>query len=90
MAEENNVPGIRDMLSKVLGKSHSRTPSEMIVITAKDRDIVYDLVDKAQRDLEGIDNPDKDTEEFYKAYADALGLVKDVLTDRIQSLLSKT
>jgi hypothetical protein len=90
MAEENNVSGIRDMLSKVLGKSHSRTPSEMIVITAKDRDIVYDLVDKAQRDLEGIDNPDKDTEEFYKAYADALGHVKGVLTERIQSLLSKT
>lgn len=90
MAEENNVSGIGEMLSKVLGKSHSRTPSEMIVITAKDRDIIYDLVNKAQCDLEGIDNPDKDTEEFFKAYADALGHVKDVLTDRIQSLLSKT
>jgi len=90
MAEENNVSGIGEMLSKVLGKAHSLTPSEMIVNTAKDRDIVYDLINKAQRDLEGIDSPDKDTEEFFKAYADALGHVKDVLTERIQSLLSKT
>lgn len=90
MAEENNVSGIGEMLSKVLGKQHSRTPSEMLVITAKDRDLVYDLINKAQRDLEAIDSPDKDTEEFFKAYTDALGRVKDVLTDRVQFLLSKT
>lgn len=90
MAEESNVSGIQNVLSKVLGKCQPRTPSEMIVGTAKDRDIVYDLVNKAQHDLEDIDNPDKDTEEFFKAYAEALGHVKDVLTGRIQSLLSKT
>ena len=90
MAEERNVSCIQDMLSKVLGKSHSCTPSEMIAIAAKDRDIIYDLVNKAQRVLEGIDNPDKDTEEFFKAYADALVHVKDVLTERIRLLLSKT
>ena len=90
MAEENNVSGIQDMLSKVLGKAHSCTPSEMIVHAAKKRDIVYDFINDAQKDLEAIDNPDKDTEEFFKAYTEALVHVKDVLTAHIQVLLSKT
>lgn len=90
MAEENNVSGTLGMLSKVLGKAHSCTPSEMIVNAARDRDIVYDFINKAQRALENIDNPDKDTEEFFKAYTEALVHVKDVLTAHIQVLLSKT
>ena len=44
MAEENNVSGTLGMLSKVLGKAHSCTPSEMIVNAARDRDIVYDFI----------------------------------------------
>lgn len=90
MAEENNVSGTLGMLSKVLGNAHPCTPSEMIVNAAKKRDIVYDFINDAQKDLEAIDNPDKDTEEFFKAYTEALVHVKDVLTAHIQVLLSKT
>lgn len=90
MAEENSVSDTLGMLSKVLGKKNSCTPSEMIVNAARDRDIIYDFINKAQNALENIDNPDKDTEEFFKVYTEALVHVKDVLTAHIQALLSKT
>lgn len=82
---------VPDILGRILGeatKDHVDTPSEKIVKLAKERDILFDMINNKKEDLEK--EQDKSHSEFLKEYIAALASAKDVITRRIMDLLSQT
>lgn len=80
-----------DILGRILGeatKDHIDTPSEKIVKLAKERDILFDMINDKKDDLEK--EQDKSHTVFLKKYIAALTSAKDVITRRITDLLSQT
>ena len=89
-AEKEKTPtNLADLFSELLNRKGHNTPSEMLVRTARDRDILYDMINHKKDEL---DDPamDDETRKFTEDYIAALSGAKDILTARIQSLLSKT
>lgn len=87
-ASTPSVPGI---LGRILGeatKDHVDTPSEKIVKLAKERDILFDMINNNAEDLEK--EQDKSHSEFLQEYVATLAAAKDVITRRIRDLLSQT
>lgn len=86
--EDKRVP---DILGRILGeatKDHVATPSEKIVKLARERDLLFDMINNKKEDLEK--EQDKSHGMFLKEYIAALTFVKDVITRRITDLLSQT
>ena len=82
--ETKDIPSFDEFL-KILA-SKQRTPSEKIVILAKERDQVYDAIKVKTIDLEKAKNDnEKDEVEFIEKNIDALKEQKDVLTKRIKT-----
>ena len=82
---------VPDILGRILGeatKDHVDTPSEKIVKLAKERDILFDMINNKKDDLEK--EQDKSHTVFLKEYIAALSSAKDVITRRITDLLSQT
>jgi len=82
---------VPDILGRILGeatKDHVDTPSEKIVKLAKERDILFDMINNKKEDLEK--EQDKSHSGFLKEYIAALAAAKDVITRRITDLLSQT
>jgi len=82
---------VPDILGRILGeatKDHVDTPSEKIVKLAKERDILFDMINNKKEDLEK--EQDKSHSEFLKEYIASLAAAKDVITRRITDLLSQT
>lgn len=80
-----------DILGRILGeaiKDHVDTPSEKILKLAKERDILFDMINNKKKDLEK--EQDKSHAVFLKEYIAALTSVKDVITRRMADLLSQT
>lgn len=88
-AEKEKTPtNLPDLFSELLNRKGRNTPSEMLVRTARDRDILYDMINHKKEELD--DSMDDETRKFTEDYIAALSGAKDILTARIQSLLSKT
>ncbi len=88
-AEKEKTPtNLPDLFSELLNRKSRNTPSEMLVRTARDRDILYDMINHKKEELD--DSMDAETRKFTEDYIAALSGAKDILTTRIQSLLSKT
>ena len=88
-AEKEKTPtNLPDLFSELLNRKGRNTPSEMLVGTARDRDILYDMINHKKEELD--DSMDAETRKFTEDYIAALSGAKDILTARIQSLLSKT
>lgn len=88
-AEKERTPtNLPDLFSELLNRKGRNTPSEMLVRTARDRDILYDMINHKKEELD--DSMDAETRKFTEDYIAALSEAKDILTARIQSLLSKT
>lgn len=88
-AEKEKTPtNLPDLFSELLNRKGRNTPSEMLVRTARDRDILYDMINHKKEELD--DSMDAETRKFTEDYIAALSGAKDILTARIQSLLSKT
>ena len=88
-AEKEKTPtNLPDIFSELLNCKGRNTPSEMLVRTARDRDILYDMINHKKEELD--DSMDAETRKFTEDYIAALSGAKDILTARIQSLLSKT
>ena len=86
-----NTPSVPDILGRILGeatKDHVDTPSEKIVRLAKERDILFDMINNNEEDLEK--EQDKSHSEFLQEYVATLAAAKDVITRRITDLLSQT
>ena len=88
---------IPDVLRQVLGeatKDHVDTPSEKLVKVAKERDILFDMINHWKEKLDeavGREGADKNEDaDFIREYLAALTAAKDVLTRRITALLSQT
>lgn len=89
-AEKEKTPtNLPDLFSELLNRKGRNTPSEMLVRTARDRDILYDMINHKKDEL---DDPamDDETRKFIEDYIAALSGAKDILTARIKSLLDKT
>ena len=89
---------VPDILGRILGeatKDHVDTPSEKLVKAAKERDILFDMINHWRDRLDEAvghvcatgKNEDAD---FIREYLAALTAAKDVLTRRITALLSQT
>lgn len=88
-AEKEKTPtNLPDLFSELLNRKGRNTPSEMLVRTARDRDILYDMINHKKEELD--DSMDAETRKFTEDYIASLSGAKDILTARIQSLLSKT
>jgi len=87
--KEKTPTNLPDLFSELLHRKGPRTPSEMLVHTAKERDLLYDLINRQKEALENSEMDDE-TKKFTEDYIAALSGAKDILTSRIQTLLSKT
>lgn len=83
-----SVPGILGCILGEATKGHVDTPSEKIVKLAKERDILFDMINNNEEDLEK--EQDKSHSEFLQEYVATLAAAKDVITRRIRDLLSQT
>lgn len=88
---------IPDVLRQVLGeatKDHVDTPSEKLVKVAKERDILFDMINNWKENLDevvGREGADKNEDaDFIREYIAALTAAKDVLTRRITALLAQS
>ena len=88
---------IPDVLRQVLGeatKDHVDTPSEKLVKVAKERDILFDMINHWKEKLDeavGREGADKNEDaDFIREYIAALTAAKDVLTRRITALLAQS
>jgi len=88
---------IPDVLRQVLGeatKDHVDTPSEKLVKVAKERDILFDMINHWKENLDeavGREGADKNEDaDFIREYIAALTAAKDVLTRRITALLAQS
>lgn len=88
-AEKEKTPtNLPDLFSELLNRKGRNTPSEMLVRAARDRDILYDMINHKKEELD--DSMDAETKKFIEDYTAALSGAKDILTARIQSLLART
>lgn len=89
---------VPDVLRRIIGeatKDHPDTPSEKLVKAAKERDILFDMINHWKDELDEAvgrecatgKNEDAD---FIREYIAALSAAKDVLTRRITALLAQT
>lgn len=87
--KEKTPTNLTDLFSELLHRKGPRTPSEILVYTAKERDLLYDVIN---RQKEALEDPTMDdgTKKFTEDYIAALSEAKTILTARIQFLLSKT
>ena len=88
---------IPDVLRRVLGeatKDHEDTPSEKLVKVAKERDILFDMINNWKERLDeavGREGAAKSEDvAFMREYIEALSAAKDVLTRRITVLLAQS
>lgn len=88
---------IPDVLRQVLGeatKDHVDTPSEKLVKVAKERDILFDMINHWKENLDeavGREGADKNEDAaFIREYIASLSAAKDVLTRRITALLAQS
>ena len=82
---------VPDILGRILGeatKDHGDTPSEKIVMLARERDLLFDMINNKKEDLEK--EQDKSHCAFLKEYIAFLTSAKDAITRRITDLLSQT
>lgn len=87
--KEKTPTNLPNLFSELLHRKGPRTPSEMLVNTARDRDLLYDMITNKKEEL---DDPkmDDETRKFTENYIAALSSAKGILTARIQTLLAKT
>ncbi len=90
---------VPDILGCILGeatKDHVDTPSEKLVKTAKERDILFDMINNWKEKLdeavgrECATGKNPEDADFMREYIAALSAAKDVLTRRITTLLAQT
>lgn len=90
---------IPDVLRQVLGeatKDHVDTPSEKLVKVAKERDILFDMINHWKEKLdeavgrECATGKNPEDADFIREYIAALSAAKDVLTRRITTLLAQS
>lgn len=90
---------VPDVLRRIIGeatKDHEDTPSEKLVKAAKERDILFDMVNHWKEELDEVvgrecatgKNPED--ADFIREYIAALSAAKDVLTRRITALLAQS
>ena len=89
---------VPDVLRRIIGeatKDHEDTPSEKLVKVAKERDILFDMINHWKEELdevvgrEGASAKSEDAA-FIREYIAALSAAKDVLTRRITALLAQS
>ena len=89
---------VPDVLRRIIGeatKDHVDTPSEKLVKVAKERDILFDMINHWKENLdevvgrEGAAAKSEDAA-FIREYIAALSAAKDVLTRRITALLAQS
>lgn len=89
---------VPDVLRRIIGeatKDHEDTPSEKLVKVAKERDILFDMINHWKEELdevvgrEGAAAKSEDAA-FIREYIAALSAAKDVLTRRITALLAQS
>ena len=88
---------VPDVLRRFLGeatKDHEDTPSEKLVKAAKERDILFDMINNWKESLDelvGREGAGKNEDaDFIREYIAALSAAKDVLTRRITALLAQS
>lgn len=88
---------VPDVLRRIIGeatKDHVDTPSEKLVKVAKERDILFDMINHWKENLDeavGREGADKNEDaDFIREYIAALSAAKDVLTRRITALLAQS
>ena len=89
---------VPDVLRRIIGeatKDHEDSPSEKLVKVAKERDILFDMLNNWKENLdevvgrEGASAKSEDAA-FIREYIAALSAAKDVLTRRITTLLAQS
>lgn len=90
MAEEKKKPesGLAGLLEALGAPDREPTPSERIMLLARERDRYYDLVVAKRKELEGT--KDADDKAFLKESIATLETQKKLLAKRIKQLLDET
>ena len=87
--------GISEMLDRIIAPKKKMTLSECIVRLARDRDILFDVINHWKGRLDEavaceVANGTPEEADFIREYIAALSAAKDVLTRRITGLLAQT
>lgn len=90
MAEEKKKPesGLAGLIEALKAPDREPTPSERIMLLARERDKYYDLVVAKRKELEGT--KDADEKAFLKESIATLETQKKLLAKRIKQLLDET
>lgn len=91
MSEKNNETS--NILDRIFGENKKRelTESEKIVHAAMERDKIWDLINKKNSELkEAEERKDEAEIKFVKQNIEMLKEQKDLLTNRIKTLLDRT
>lgn len=90
MAEEKKKPesGLAGLIEALTAPDREPTPSERIMLLARERDKYYDMVVAKKKELEGT--KDADDKAFLKESIATLETQKKLLAKRIKQLLDET
>lgn len=86
MTEEKNKPSLDEILKMVTQRE--KTPSEKIVILAKERDILYDQI-KLKEKLREESHDDVEID-FFNEQIKSMKEQRALITERIRNLLDET
>ena len=86
MAEEKNKHSLDEVIKMVTQRE--KTPSEKIIILAKDRDILYDQI-KLKENLREESHDDAEID-FFNEQIKSMKEQKALITERIRKLLDET
>lgn len=79
---------LRDLIESK--KKHEATPSEKIVMLARERDLIYDRINNKNKELEELTDKNCDDALFLKEQIANLKEQKDMLSARIKRLVDET
>lgn len=84
--------GLHEIFEDILhtSKNHEATPSEKIVMLARERDLIYDRINNKNKELEELTDKNCDDALFLKAQIANLKEQKDMLGARIKRLVDET
>lgn len=86
--EKNKIP---ELLKEIFERpTRKDSPSEKIIGLAFERDIIYDKINRKTKELEAIENDDRDEVSFLKAQIAGLKDQKEMLGKRIKQLVDET
>ena len=87
--KKNELPDVFENIFRSV-KNHKATPSEKIVMMARERDLIYDKINNKNKELEELTDKNCDDALFLNAQIANLKEQKKLLGDRIKKLVDET